>query len=216
MPICTIHLLSLTPNIPLSQFLTTIHTKTSLKPLTIARVIRWIILPTSISISELLAQNIQLLHPAPSDIPPLTGFLTTPLLTPTSQDLTLSGPLRSWITSSSAPTGAVSMLNLLSFLPGKKDQYLKYGAEFAASIGSRRGGTAKIVGSVIGEGELKEWDEIALAHYPSLAHFADMLTGEDYQEVNRKYRVGSLRDTCILCTSELELDAGGGGGGAKL
>ena len=127
------------------------------------------------------------------------------------------------------------MLNLLSFLPGKKDSYLHYGAEFARSIGSRRGGVAKIVGSVIheperqravdlqevekgvkGKGEEGRWDEVALAHYPSILHFADMLASADYQEVNQNYRVPSLRDTFILCTSEIGLDGFGGGGGAKL
>ena len=93
------------------------------------------------------------------------------------------------------------MLNLLAFAEGKKADYLQYGKAFAESIGSRRGGNAKIVGNVIGKKD--GWDEMALAHYPSILHFADMLASEDYQEVNHKYRVGSLRDTCILCTSEL-------------
>jgi hypothetical protein len=108
------------------------------------------------------------------------------------------------------------MLNLLAFNPGKKETYLKYGAEFAKSIGSRRGGDAKLVGTVIreraggnedreGKGE-DAWDEIALAHYPSIYHFADMLASEDYQAVNQKFRVPTLRDTCILCTTELGLD----------
>lgn len=100
------------------------------------------------------------------------------------------------------------MLNLLAFKPGLKEEYLKYGSAFAKSVGSKRGGIAKIVGSVIHEGESKdrgEWDEIALAHYPSIQHFADMLASEDYQEVNHKYRVGSLKDTFILCTTELDL-----------
>ena len=127
------------------------------------------------------------------------------------------------------------MLNLLSFKPGMKGEYLKYGAEFARSVGSKRGGVAKIVGSVIhgdgkggeeegggfgGNGEGGEgWDEVALAHYPSIWHFADMLASEDYQDVNRRHRVGSLRDTFILCTSELgieDLGSGIGKGGAKL
>lgn len=106
------------------------------------------------------------------------------------------------------------MLNLLAFKSSKKEDYLKYGAEFSKSIGSKRGGDAKIVGSVIhdkgNEGEEEGgWDEIALAHYPSILHFADMLGSEDYQEVNRKWRVPSLRDTCILCTSEVGLDDDG-------
>ena len=51
---------------------------------------------------------------------------------------------------------------------------------------------------------------MALAHYPSLEHFADMLAGEDYQEANQRWRVPSLRDTCILCTSEVEIADGVG------
>lgn len=89
-----------------------------------------------------------------------------------------------------------------------KDSYLKYGAAFAKTIGAKRGGNAKIVGTVVdveGAEKKKEWDEVALAHYPSLQHFADMLASEDYQEVNLKYRVPALRDTFILCTSELGL-----------
>lgn len=111
------------------------------------------------------------------------------------------------------------MLNLLAFKPGLKEQYLKYGAEFSKSIGSKRGGNAKIVGTVInGEGGDGEgWDEVALAHYPSIWHFADMLASEDYQVVNQKFRVPSLRDTFILCTSEVGLDGEvGKGGRAKL
>ena len=108
------------------------------------------------------------------------------------------------------------MLNLLAFKPGLKKEYLKYGAAFAESVGARRGGVAKIVGSVVhgkeeGEGNGEGWDEVALAHYPSVKHFADMLASEDYQEANHKYRVGSLRDTCILCTSELAVEQDQGG-----
>ncbi len=105
------------------------------------------------------------------------------------------------------------MLNLLAFKPGLKSEYLKYGAEFAKSVGSRRGGNAKIVGSVIRDGTAdgEGWDEVALAHYPSIWHFADMLASEDYQAVNKRHRVGSLRDTFILCTSELGLEPDQGG-----
>ena len=45
----------------------------------------------------------------------------------------------------------------------------------------------------------------ALAHYPSLTHFADMIGIEDYQQANKTWRVPSLKDTCILCTTELDL-----------
>lgn len=104
------------------------------------------------------------------------------------------------------------MLNFLSFKSGKKSDYLKYGKAFAESIGSKRGGNAKLVGNVVSSSSEKDkevegqWHEFALAHYPSLLHFADMLASEDYQTVNEKYRVPSLFDTCILCTSELEVE----------
>lgn len=124
-------------------------------------------------------------------MPALTGSLDSLLkggeeLRESSQDLELSPELLEWIkgfTSSGTRegSGAVSMLNLLAFKPGMKEEYLKYGKAFAESAGSRRGGNAKIVGSVIkdsgedggNEGKGEGWDEIALAHYPSLWHFAE-------------------------------------------
>ena len=86
-------------------------------------------------------------------------------------------------------------------------------------MGIKRGGIAKIVGKVISVssspstgGEIgdngKEFDEIAVAHYPSILHFADMLRGEDYQKANHEFRVPALRDTFILCTTELAPEFG--------
>lgn len=91
------------------------------------------------------------------------------------------------------------MLNLLAFKPGKAahESYQKYGQGFAKSAGSKRGGTAKIVGKVIDEDT--KWQEIALAHYPSIRHFTEMLASEDYQEINHEFRLPALEDTCILC-----------------
>lgn len=158
-----------------------------------------------------------------------------------SQNLELGIELEKWIqtflsTGSKESQGAVSMFNLLAFNTGMKSEYLKYGKAFAESIGSRHGGNAKIVGNVVGEegsttaigsggkaGSVVDaskdgWDEIALAHYPSIGHFRDMLASEDYQEVNQRHRVRSLRDTCILMTSEVGIEGWmkGGGGGARL
>jgi hypothetical protein len=118
-------------------------------------------------------------------------------------------------------TGAVSMFNLLAFKPGMKDEYLKYGKAFAETIGSRHGGNAKIVGNVVAptsspsstsgseasDASADVWDEVALAHYPSIQHFREMLISEDYQAVNHKHRIRSLKDTCILMTSELGIEA---------
>lgn len=257
MPVCTLHLLSLT--VPIPDFLSKIST-IGVKPLTIARVVRWVILPTSTSTDKLLARNIhwdvlltlpnadalpadlqqlvkhqfsvqagvpsrllqdfqsknkRLLYPQPNDVPTLTGSLDNPRVASSSQALELSPELRKWIAEfgKEEGKGAVSMLNLLAFKPGRKEEYLKYGAEFAKSIGSKRGGNAKIVGSVIhgkqGAEEGDGWDEVAIAHYPSIYHFADMLGSEDYQSVNHKYRVPSLKDTFILCTTELGIDTTG-------
>ncbi|KAF1987379.1 hypothetical protein K402DRAFT_392654 [Aulographum hederae CBS 113979] len=266
MPVCTLHLLSLT--VPLQAFLQTLSTLPE-KPILTAKVIRWIIEPTSTNLSPLLSEqwhlflilpgsslslpaplqkhtkahftiaagipsrilsafpdkNKSLLHPPPGSIPPLTGALDKPKVASSTKDLELSPDLQSWIRIFGEQEGrsAVSMLNLLSFLPQKKASYLQYGAAFAKSIGSRRGGDAKIVGTVVSvEGKGKEesnrlWDEVAVAHYPSIWHFADMLASEDYQEVNREFRVPALRDTCILCTSEVGVgELAGGAGSAKL
>lgn len=61
------------------------------------------------------------------------------------------------------------MLNLLAFLPGRKEEYLKYGQAFAESVGSRRGGVAKVVGKVIpgscSDG-CEEWEEVRKFFFP--------------------------------------------------
>ncbi|KAL8659917.1 MAG: hypothetical protein Q9202_006898 [Teloschistes flavicans] len=254
MPVCSIFLLSLKTSI--SAFIAAIRNTTSrLHPLVTAKVIRWIITPTTLSKEPLLtthspwhillilpgalttlpqhlqpliqnqwsiqagipsriistfpSTNHNLLHPSPADIPSLTRSLAHPKTAPSAQALELSSELRDWISGGKGPGGAVSMLNLLAFNRGMKEQYLEYGKAFAESIGSSRGGVAKIVGKVVPGSYDDGWDEVALAHYPSLDHFADMLAGEDYQAVNKRFRVGSLRDTCILCTSEVEDEVSG-------
>jgi hypothetical protein len=193
-------------------------------------------------IQDFSSKNSMLLHTDPSSVPKLseTGAHKT---TESSQSLELSDELNTWIETfvnrgTKEAKGAVSMFNLLAFNPDMKSEYLKYGAAFAKTIGSRHGGNAKIVGnathingtpiakssnsnvSTNGEigGRQDEWDEIALAHYPSILHFRDMLASEDYQEVNKRHRVPSLRDTCILMTSEIAVEElmREGKGGAKL
>ena len=258
MPACVLHLISL--SIPRQHFLSALYSS-SLKPLIIAKVIRWVIRPEKLSVNPLLhptspydlfivtegaaqlpdklksmtkaywsinagvpsrlvndfhSKNKRILHPPAGSVPPLTGALEKPRMAKSSQGLELTGDLRDWIASFSQAegNGAVSMLNLLAFNPGMKDEYLKYGKAFGESIGAKRGGNAKIVGNVIEKEQ--GWDEIAVAHYPSIMHFADMLASEDYQEVNHRHRIRSLRDTCILCTSELAVEGDGMGDRAKL
>lgn len=167
--------------------------------------------PSSL-IKDFETKNQSLLHPNSNDVPALTGSLERPKMASSTQGLELDSELLSWSkTFTSGQHGAVSMLNLLAFRPGAEAHasYQRYGQAFAQSIGSRRGGNAKIVGKVVAdqgsEGEDREgWDEIALAHYPSIRHFVDMLGAEDYQIVNHQFRLPALRDTCILCTTELD------------
>lgn len=60
-----------------------------------------------------------------------------------------------------------------------------------------------------GEAEAaKDWDEVALAHYPSIWHFADMLASGGYQEVNRRFRVPGAEGYVYFV-----YDGGGVGGG---
>lgn len=166
-------------------------------------------IPSSI-VNNFAATNKRLLQSA--HVPELTGALDRPRVADSMQDLEYTNDMKSWIGKwdPNNNKGAVSMLNLLAFKPNMHEEYLKYGKAFAESIGSRRGGVAKLVGKVTGGDKgltPKEggWDEIALAHYPSIRHFADMAASEDYQAVNHKHRIGALRDTCILCTSEVGL-----------
>ncbi|RMZ70873.1 Cell division control 45 like [Pyrenophora seminiperda CCB06] len=179
-------------------------------------------------VQDFSTKNDQLLHADKSTLPAIQEKNNK--TTDSSQSLELSDELNEWIktfvnTGSKAGKGAVSMFNLLAFNPGMKEEYLKYGAAFAKSIGSKHGGNAKIVGNVTHvngsmitkaetgtgmnvkvDGGVANWDEIALAHYPSILHFRNMLASEDYQEVNQRHRLPSLRDTCILMTSEIAVE----------
>lgn len=180
-------------------------------------------------IQDFQQKNAKLLYPDPSSVQKLSHGKQR--VSSSSQNLELSEGLEQWISNfvgngGAEATGAVSMFNLLAFNPNMKEEYLKYGKAFTKTIGSRHGGNAKIVGNVIRHTSNRKdvadasndgWDEIALAHYPSIRHFREMLISEDYQEVNHKHRVGSLRDTCILMTSEVGIEGMvKGGSGAKL
>lgn len=172
--------------------------------------------PSSL-VKDFPTRNAKLLRPGQGDVPALTGAMDQPRMAGSTQGLELNGELLEWSkTFALGQEGAVSMLNLLKFHPTQAahESYMRYGKAFAESIGARRGGNAKIVGKVVqnqgtdgmdGAG----WDEIALAHYPSINHFTDMLASEDYQKVNHEHRLPALMDTCILCTSELDPRLGG-------
>lgn len=157
-------------------------------------------------------KNERLLHPKQGDVPELTGSMDDPRIVNSTQGLELNSELLEWSKGFKlGQNGAVSMLNLLAFKPekGADESYRRYGKAFSESIGARRGGDAKLVGKVVpkqGTPDEDEagWEEFALAHYPSIRHFVDMIASSDYQAVNHKDRLPSLKDTCILCTTELD------------
>ncbi|KAJ5984059.1 hypothetical protein N7481_006158 [Penicillium waksmanii] len=158
---------------------------------------------------------------------PLTGSLEKLLASgskSSSQNLEISSSLISFMDElSQTHPGPVTMLNLLHFQqPGGKKSYYQYGQAFVPVAG-KRGGDAKLVGNVVtpqhgskdpsssSRAAVAEewWNEISLVHYPSIRHFCDMLAGDDYQAINEKYRLSALRDTFLLCTTELNLDGQG-------
>ncbi|KAL4791390.1 hypothetical protein BDV19DRAFT_393135 [Aspergillus venezuelensis] len=136
------------------------------------------------------------------------------------QNLEVSGELYDFMNEfSKVHDRPVTMLNLLHFhAQGGKQNYYKYGqVAFACQgfnpVAAKRGGSAKLVGNVIRPAGVSQyrkpedwWNEISIVHYPSIKHFCDMLAGGDYQEVNRKYRLGALKDTFLLCTTEFDIE----------
>lgn len=229
MPLCTLHLLSLTPTTTIPSFLSSLRSA-SLTPIIQSKVIRWIILPKSLSTVPLLAHNthwdLLILFPGTSSLPSsisskiaaqwhvtvgipsrlLKEFATknNHLLNPapgsvkaaetpdqteasSTQNLELTPELALWIDSlpPAQRNHPISMLNLLSFIPGKKEEYLKYGAAFAKSIGSRHGGEAKIVGNVVHqENETKRADTDASANGAAAAGY--MIPGQVVGESSKK------------------------------
>lgn len=164
--------------------------------------------PTAL-LDDLTSRNARVLHPSSDEaVLPLTGSLDNPsrpgFFTDDSQPLKMTKKLFKWFQDTGTKKEgqrAVTMFNLLAQDPAKVDLYRAYGKGFHDGVGVKRGGFAKLVGNVVDGRD--GWDEVAVAHYPSLAHFADMVAGEDYQEINDKYRVPALRDTLILCTTEV-------------
>jgi hypothetical protein len=149
--------------------------------------------------------NPSLLHPTSS--PPPFHNLThpNPLVGLSTQRVDLTPSLLAFARSDLCPKGAVSMLNFVSFRPyeSARKNYNDYIEAFETRVGNKYGGAVKILGDPVEEGE---WQEVILAHYASLEHFADMIAGRDYQETNKELRLAHLRDTCILMTTEVELD----------
>lgn len=159
-------------------------------------------------LAEYSKRNAALLKPEPGSVPKVE--LPDVSRSSNAQNLEFSPELGEWISSMppALQNHPVSMLNLLAFNEGKKDDYVRYGKEFSSRVGARYGGNVKIAARVVdGEGQRARdegWDEIAWVHYPTVKHFAAMSASREYQEVNQQYRLGALKDTFILCTVEID------------
>ncbi|KAE9362782.1 hypothetical protein N431DRAFT_475621 [Stipitochalara longipes BDJ] len=160
-------------------------------------------------LTMLKAENTSWLYPKPEDVPKLT-HLDAPLIATGQQRVELTPSLLAFANSKLCPEGPISMLNLVSFQPFEscRKSYAEYVDALKAGIGTRHGACLKVWGDagVEEKGVVGEWEEVVLAGYSSLKHFADMLADEDYQDVNLRLRLPALRDTCILMTSEVKLD----------
>ena len=247
MVVCTLHILSLKDEVKIPAFLAKLR-ESRIEPVIKARVLRWMILPTTQSAGHLLGRNTKwdlLIGLAPGSSIPETAMVDidetwtascgvsssvlsgykelsaklissapAPLPLPkeqkdSSQNLEVSSELLSWIAAQpeSVQNHPVSMLNLLAFNPEKKPQYQEYGREFSRRVGSAFGGRVKIAARLVGgesQAERNGWHEVAYVHYPSLSHFSAMAASTEYQEVNKKYRLGALKDTFILCVVEID------------
>ena len=158
----------------------------------------------------------RLLDAPPQEVTPLNGAWDKPLTANNSKhplELRLTKEMQDWVRKfgEQEGNGQVSMFNLLAYKEGRKEGYMEYIKEFIRSAGARRGGGAKFAADILSCSStpkgVHEWDDMILAQYPSIYHFAEMLASEDYQEIDRKHRAGNLIDTFILCTTELALSA---------
>ncbi|KAI2602705.1 uncharacterized protein GGS25DRAFT_473832 [Hypoxylon fragiforme] len=170
------------------------------------------------SLSGYAATNTELMHPPLGTVIPPELHADEPSMPSSSssssfssssppQNLEVSLELSGWIASLPRPLREhpISMLNLLAFRPGKKDQYKQYHKAFASEVGARHGGRVKLVGRVTGgQAQGDGWDEISFVHYPSIQHFAAMTSSRNYQKVNHEYRLGALKDTFTLCVVEVD------------
>jgi hypothetical protein len=139
------------------------------------------------------------------------------------QDLSLSPALLALakhLNHQAAHHGPVSMLNLLHFHTDAHavESYHEYGRRFA-TVAGKRGGNAKLVGIVINplnhphtdsrgnphRNKSDWWNECTLVHYPSINHFIDMSVDDEYQYINKQYRLKAIKDTALIRTTEIDL-----------
>ncbi|KUL89123.1 hypothetical protein ZTR_06033 [Talaromyces verruculosus] len=123
------------------------------------------------------------------------------------ESVEVTSGLKSWIQSftenqEEGKQQAIIMFNLLAFKDMAK--YRKYQEAFMAGAGMRHGAKPLLWGEVP-ESSLQRsqgkglWEMVAFVYYPSVLHFADMLSSPDYKEISHNYREGSLVDNPLLC-----------------
>ncbi|CAI6019242.1 unnamed protein product [Clonostachys chloroleuca] len=111
-------------------------------------------------------------------------------------------------------TGPILMLNLLSFLDGKRSVYFEgYVGGFAKTLGPLSGGDAIQFGWGVTEWSSQteekdkdsKWEDIALVWYPSIWHFAKMIDEPEYIRLDREFKPSSLKDNPLLRCTEILL-----------
>ncbi|KAK4507056.1 hypothetical protein PRZ48_000790 [Zasmidium cellare] len=130
---------------------------------------------------------------------------------PDSSPIALKDFLRTFGTSHPGP---IAMFNLLSYLPEQRPRYFQYMAAFQESVGIKYGGQPVVIGLGVldwssreqEKGQEGDWEDTAVIWYPSLWHFGKMFDDEGYMEVDRKFKVGVIRDNPLLCCTEVELE----------
>ncbi|WP_458160744.1 DUF1330 domain-containing protein [Bradyrhizobium sp. 18BD] len=113
----------------------------------------------------------------------------------------------------------VVMLNLMRFHDRSRDgdgsgwdAYLRYSAITVPMIKARGGtllwtGEAKAV--ALGPHDGKEWDFVALVHYPSVAAFLDMMTSQSYEQEADPHRRNACAEHVIIATAQAYSKFGG-------
>lgn len=166
------------------------------------------------TIEKLAAANTQTLPDKTPEIPPVPTEDGQQRTSDEDVSLSITPELEAWSCSfaaSSEGSKPVLMLSLLAY--ASKEKYLGYIKAFNEGSGTKYGGAAKMIGEVVAprddyEGKQHEasgWDDIALVQYPSIKHFVEMVKSEGYKEADRKWKVGSLKDTGLLCVVEVGL-----------
>jgi hypothetical protein len=126
------------------------------------------------------------------------------------QELDYSPELHDWVHQSGTleGKGAVSMLNLFACRDGERQVYTRHVQVSGAQVGKEVGAEAEPIDQVVNcsstQAGNKRWEDAAILHYPWIYHSADLLCSEEYQKPYAKYMVGTIKDTCILCMTELQ------------